>query len=282
MAKARITIEAPPGSNGVLDIKDAMQQVLDFFELLSAESDRDVYVWNLTFAGTNSPFSAEAMAVSTRPDIDVTAISATRVREAADYLDAITTGRRPLHPLDRKRVDAAKKIMRRNTRGVGRTTASFGSLRKEVLSVTPRTAEIALATVEEDVTIPAYLPANRERIEIGSIEGTIDNVTTHHGHPAIQITERKSGKTITCRIDKSLVERVSQAAGFEDVWQHRRVIVRGRISYDRSGAITRVVARDIMRITPRNMTLRDIEDTDFTDGMSSAEYLQKLREGDLG
>ncbi len=54
MKPNKITVEASPDLQGVLDIKDAMQQVIDYFALLTARGQTYI-VRNLVFASTNSP-----------------------------------------------------------------------------------------------------------------------------------------------------------------------------------------------------------------------------------
>jgi hypothetical protein len=124
--------------------------------------------------------------------------------------------------------------------------------------------------------------AVREREEIGSIEGMLLEVGADYNQPALLVKERKTGEDIWCRVDYELKHKISDEARFEDVWDRQRVVVRGRISYDSDGKITRVKAHSIVKITPRQMTINDIKDQDFTGGLSAAEYLEKLREGDLG
>ena len=46
----------------------------------------------------------------------------------------------------------------------------------------------------------------------------------------------------------SLQEEFQDKATYKDVWQHRRVIVSGRIKYDKDGDILYLVANDIRRI----------------------------------
>lgn len=280
MTKVSITVEPSAEHPDVLDVKDAMQQVLDFFELLSADDDKVRYIWNLTFAGTNSPFRADAEAVSLDPTISVSAVALSRVMEASEFLDEVSQGRLPTRTLGKRRTDAARKIMRRNTNGVGRTIAAF-ERRAAPLTVTPAIAARALAVFDavEAETFDLF-PAQRKRVEIGSVEGTLVDVGTDYNQPAIHIKERTSGKTITCRVDQ--MDDIAKSADFVDVWKHRRVIVRGKIFYDASGSIARVHARSIQRVTPREMTLRDIEDKDFTEGLNTSEYINRLREGDLG
>ena len=66
---------------------------------------------------------------------------------------------------------------------------------------------------------------------------------------------------------------------FEDVWEHRRVSIKGRISYDAEGNIARVFAESVIPLKSRTMTTHDIRDTDFTGTDSVLEYLERLREG---
>lgn len=260
-----------------------MQQVLDFFELLTADEDKQSFVWNLTYAATNSPFSAEAEAVSLDPDVDVRAIAATRIREAADYVGSLSSGVMPTRRLTKKRADAARKIFRRNIQGIGRTTATFGPAKERQFLVTPKVAAVALATVEDDEKgAPDYLPAKRDRMEVGSVEGYLEDVGTDYGVPAIHIIERKSNRRIACRVDQTLMDSIAQSADFKDVWDHRRVMVRGRVFYGTDGTIARVIARSITRVTPRQMTLHDVEDEKFTDGLPTGEYIRRLREGEIG
>lgn len=278
MTKVSITVEPSAAHPHVLDVKDAMQQVLDFFELLSADEDRVSYVWNLVFAGTNSPFRAEAEAVSLDPTVNITAIARSRVSEASEFLNDISQGRNPTHKLGKRRLDAAKKIMRRNTNGVGRTIARFE--RRPDLLLTPSIATRALAVFETfEADTFGLLPAKRDRMEIGSVEGTLVDVGTDYNQPAIHIRERKSGRTVTCRVDQILMDQIAKSADFVDVWEHRRVSIRGKIYYDAAGNITRVHARSISRISPREMTFHDLEDRGFTGDMDTAEYVDWLRGG---
>jgi len=68
----------------------------------------------------------------------------------------------------------------------------------------------------------------------------------------------------------------------KDIWQHRRVIVRGVIRYDKSGTISSINDAEIDLITPKEVSLDEITDREFTQGMSPHEYLDKFHEGNLG
>jgi len=160
---------------------------------------------------------------------------------------------------------------------------TFDLPKVEDVVVTPSIAAIALETTAREETVEfGYLPADRERTEHGSVEGVLVDVGTDYNQPAIRIVERKSGREIACRVDQSVIDEIAQAASFRDVWEHRRVRVRGKIVFDQHGKVVRVYARSITQITPRTMTLRDIEDADFTGNLTTLDYIEKLREGTLG
>ena len=94
-------------------------------------------------------------------------------------------------------------------------------------------ATIAIAALaEEENEFNSLLPKKRERQEIGSIEGVLLEVGTEYNQPAILVQERKTGKSIWCRVDAELKHAISEEARFEDVWDRRRVVVKGRIFYD--------------------------------------------------
>ena len=283
MAKAKITVQAPADRPDVLDIRDAMLQVLDFFELLTADDDKENLVWNLTLATTNSPFHAEAEAVSVRPGVDIRAIANARISEASEFMVAVGRGEKPRRQIGQRRQSAAKRVWRRNTGGIGKTTVTFDIPKVAEVIVTPFSAVLALeASARDEKAEFDYLPIARERTEHGSVEGVLLDVGTDYNQPSIRIIERKSGRTIACRVDQSVIDEIAGAASFRDVWEHRRVRVRGRIAFDQQGQIARVYARSIAHVVPRAMTFRDIEDQDFTSGLTTSEYIDKLREGTLG
>jgi hypothetical protein len=283
MPKATITVEASAERPDILDIRDAMHQVLDFFDLLTSEEDQNTLAWNITLASTNSPFTAEAEAVSIQPGVDVRAVATARINEASEFMTALIHGRAPRRPIDQRRQNAAKRFWRRNTAGIGRTTIRFDLPTVEPITVTPTFAIVALeASAKQEILRLNYLPENRQRVEFGSVEGTLENVGSDYSLPAIFIVERKSGRKIACRVEQSVFDAIAGKANYRDVWEHRRVSVRGRIAFDAEGQISRVYANTIRLLSPRTLTLRDIEDPEFTEETSTAEYLERLREGELG
>lgn len=277
-----LVVRAPAAHPEVLSVQDAMRQVLDFFDLLTPEDQaRPGLVWNLAFASTNSPLKVIGEAASLDPSVDVSVIAKTQRQVVAEQLRALASGRRPARTISKRKRDTYRRIFSRNTNGIGQTDAILGNSIVPIL-ITPAVAVTGIGALAEEREIDALVLEDRSREEIGSIEGQLLDVGTDYNQPAILIRERKTGSEIWCRVDASVKHKISEEARFEDVWDRRRVIVRGRISFDSAGAVTRVRATSVVTIETRQMTVHDIKDTNFTGGLSVNDYLDRLREGEIG
>lgn len=267
----------------VLSVQDAMRQVLDFFDLLTPEeTDGGGLVWNLTLASTNSPLTVVGEAVSTNPQVDVTVVARLQRQAVAEQLRSFTAGQRPARTVSKRRRETYRRIFNRNTNGIGRTDAILDAPSAPIL-ITPTIAVAGIsALAEEEREFDALVLDDRGREEVGSIEGQLLEVGTDYNQPAILVRERKTGADIWCRVDAALKHKISEESRFEDVWDRKRVIVRGRIYFNSMGSIVRVRATSVATVAPRQMTIHDIKDNNFTGGLSVNEYLDRLREGDLG
>ena len=114
---------------------------------------------------------------------------------------------------------------------------------------------------------------------MGSIEGTLASVDFYYRKPAIRLVERKTLASIPCELTPELAKDF-QSERIAAVWNHRRVMVRGLIYYNKTGRVLRVVATEARLIDPREVSLEEIQDASFTGGLSSLEYLSTLRDGD--
>ena len=97
--KIKVVVYPSGGADETLTVADAMQQVLDCFALLSkAEAQepgsRVKVVWRLESATTNSPFTVEAMAASSDPEIAVDRQALLARNALKDGLGLILRGRR--------------------------------------------------------------------------------------------------------------------------------------------------------------------------------------------
>lgn len=281
--RVKLVVQPSASHPDVLSVQDAMRQVLDFFELLTPEDDEAAqFVWNLKVATTNSPLTVEGEAVSLKPDLDISVLAIRQKNILEDSLNSIRQGRLPARALSKRRRTTLRRLFVRNMNGIGKTEAVLSRSSQPVL-VTPKIAEqgVRFLDVEEN-EIDTLLLKDREREEHGSIEGILLDVGTEYNQPAILVKDRKTGEDVWCRVSKEQSQEISSSATFEDVWSRRRVLVKGRIRYNKDGIISRVFADSIKSIKPRKMLTRDIADVSFADGHDTRSYLELLREGDLG
>jgi hypothetical protein len=277
--KVTVTVRASGAHPDVLTVQDAMRQVLDIFELLSSgHGGKQGVEWKLAKATTNTPFFLEGEAVSLLPAIDISVIARVQKHSVAGGLREIASGVVP-NDWEPKRLALAKSIYRRNLNGVGSTTIDFDI--GDPIQVTPAFAELAVQTLEKKIGSDLYsLPVARE--EIGSVEGVFAQLGPYRNNPALAIIEGKTRKTIWCLLSDRLQADLSDKARYEDFWKHSRVIVSGRIRYDKNGSITLVDANDVRRIEPRLVTLSRLKNSNFTSGLTTSEYLDRFRDGALG
>lgn len=280
MKPRKITVEASEDHPEILDIRDAMQQVMDYFDLLTDQGQSNV-VWNLVFASTNSPFTAEGAPV----DLRTNAPAYGQVRDHVAIIERGLSRLQEGEPLDDdfplEKRDVAKRILKRNLNGIGRTIINLED--DTFYEIRPRQAERSLAAINgEDDEEYDYLFSTFSRKEIGSIEGRIVDLSTDYDEPSIKLKEHRSGREIQCRISDEARDEIENSLTAGDVWTHRRARVRGVINYDPNGKIVRVYDSRIAFIESNDTSIGDIRDGDFTGGLPAYEYLDRLRENELG
>lgn len=271
--RIKITVR-PSGSHpDVLTIEDAMEQVLDVFKMLESAPSVE---WKLVNATTNSPLQIEAEAVSFEASVDISVVARAQKHHLARNLHDIARGVCPTDEAFKSAV--AKRFFARNLNGVGATEIDLDN--GETFFVTPRIAQAAISTLEKKPT--GLFEKTVARDEIGSIEGKLSDIGTHYNFPAVKIVEARTGDDLWCRLSDELQDQLYNKASYKDVWQHRRVIVRGRIKYNKDSKIDYVIASDVRRIDDREVSLEAIRDPSFTGGLSIVDYLDRFRDGKLG
>jgi hypothetical protein len=265
-----VRIIPPDGAEGSLSVEAAMKQVLATFALLN--SGGATTVWRLVSASTNSPLTIVA-----EGENDVVASHQKTV--FAQSMRELKMGRYPEAWKRPELQPAANTIL----------SKLIDSLGEMVVDLDDGSGPIVIAQQDAQVFegLPdAYAPqltiAVSAKNQVGSIEGLLVEVTTFRGKPAIRLQERKSKRDVTCVIPAELVESLSHIANLRDVWERRRLIVRGTILYQARGSILRVEATDVQIVEFAPRDLRSLRDPDFTAGLSAAEYLEKFRAGELG
>jgi hypothetical protein len=272
--RTKIIVEAPAEHPHVLDVRDAMQQVLDFFALLSDESEKNV-VWNLAAATTNSPLTVEGEPIDLRTNAGAYNAVQTKVEIIARGLAPVARGEDFGDEFPRDKLDTALN-------GVGATNFDFGGDEERIVISTP-IAKRFFDEIESPVeSLHSYLFSRTSRQEYGSVEGRVVDIGTDYEMPAIQLREHKSGRLIWCRIDPASRGALAETVNAGVAWDHRRVRVRGALNYDDNGKVLRVVNGTVSYIDYTEKELKDLEDDNFTSTYSISEYLDRLREGDFG
>ncbi len=279
--KVTFTIEPADGHRDVLTIQDAFQQAIDFFDLLTDEAERNV-VWKLEMASMNSPFSCQGEPIDTRTWAGAFGIVEERVEIVERNLSRVAKGEDFDESFPREKVEVAHRLLRRNTNGIGRCIAGFSDDTPPIeisQSVAKRYFAEVVAPVE---SLHSYLFSRTSRREEGSIEGRLIDIGTDYDAPAFQIEEHNTGRYLWCRVSPATLEQLGGELKANDVWKHRRVRARGTLNYDDQGNVIRVMDGAIAYIDTPLVDLDKLEDAEFTDGYPVNEYLERLREGEIG
>lgn len=277
-----VSVDAPTSRPDLLSVQDAFTHILELFELaVHSESDAEnVVVWRLVSASMKSPLTVVAEAVSARHDVNIDQIARAQKQEFARNLGELRHGRIPKVWSSGQVRKTTRDVFLRNRDGIGRTNINIDPTDEHSteIVVTPEDAEVVIRALDDTIVDTI----SKTKDQIGSIEGFLIEVGTHYNKPAIRIRERKTGADVWCIIPEEFRALIASEANFDDVWSGRRVVVHGRITYEGAGQISRVFASDVHRVELHPVGVENIRDSNFTGGLSVAEYLEKLREGNLG
>ena len=276
--RVTLKVEAPKDHPDVLAVQDAMQQVLDYFRLLTPEGkSAGEVVWRLTFATTSSPLTVVAEAVSLHTDVDVSLLAAAQIKSFARNLRDLRGGKIP-HTWSQSKANVALSVVRRTFNGIGATEVAFDDEDEAPIRIDTSAAKESLAKLQE-----APIHQFRAHSERGAVEGNLVEIMTYYNAPAILIREHGTAAEVICTINQETVDEINEAIRADDVWHRRRVSVHGMLHYDDKGKIIRVLSDSVALIpTPRDVTINELRDPDFTAGLDTIDYLERLREGELG
>jgi len=274
----KITVEPSAEHPEILDVRDAMRQVLDYFDLLTEQGSSTV-VWNLTFASTNSPFTAEGTPVDLRTQAPAYGLVESYVERVERGLRRMADGEPLGDDFPQEKRETAIRFLKRNLNGIGRTRIRVGDTEDQV-EIGQDKARRSLDLMEgTGNALYDFLYGSFARKEVGSVEGRIVDLGTDYTEPKITLKEHRTGREIACRISKEAHDEIAGILTAGDVWQHRRVRVRGVLNFDPSGKLVRVYEGRVSYIDPKETKVFDLHDPDFTGGLPAYEYLERLREG---
>lgn len=282
----RIVIHPSGADSDALTIADAMQQVLDMFELLSKaeatnEDSEATVVWQLVSASTNSPFTVEAMPISSNPEM---AVDRQAIQAAIDWVDGmehVLKAESKASWIDERAEPILKRILLRNLNGIGRTDISISSDKPSTI-IDHRSARRGQNFLERMAAEAALMVEDLTRKEYGSVEGHVSGTTTWYGRPAFVMRARLSGDEIKCVLSPMAIETIGTEHNWKESWTGSRVLVTGVCHYDDKGRIKRIDAEQLTKIISKSVEISDLRDSSFSNGQSPAEHARKAWGDDNG
>lgn len=274
------------GSGGETDaptVDDLSAQLRDYFDLLKlveqslADDGQIAIVWRVVRAETNSPitFTVEAFARQFAVNVDNRANFVVN-HALAGLQDLQTKSGRPPHFSDQA-LDVAEKLFERVTNGLQQTEIYLDDV-QAALDITPTKARVAVQNVRE-----LLQPSARPFKELGSVEGYFQSAGQDgFGRRLLHLRSRLNGDDIKCLVSGEAEKQLSHCE-IGDLWRRRRLEVIGLVHYRGPGRISHIEAHRLrfFRASVELPSTDDILDKDFTGGLSSEDYLEKLRDGRL-
>lgn len=276
--KARGEMDSPT-------VEDLLDQLRDYFDILKgveealAEDGTSALQWRIVKATSNTPIELTAEASAKHFAVDVSRRADLATRFTANGLQLLKVrGERPQYFTDKVMLKA-ERFFERVTNGLDETKITYeGDRELPPLDITPRTARVAAANVRAALT-----PPERPYKEIGSVEGTPRTIGRDgFGRLVMWLKERMTGEEVKCLLTGEAEEELGEHQ-IKEVWESRRMRVHGTLHFKGRGKLTQIEGTQIKFFRDRSdlPEVEDILDEDFTGGLSSEEYLKRLRDGEL-
>jgi hypothetical protein len=231
----------------------------------------------VTGASKNSPLAFELTAFPRRHGMNIE-------RRTKQVKEQISTGLSALRSKPERPsyftepvLEKAERLFERVTNGLSLTKIEFGD-DLPTIEITPSEAKLAARNITA-----VRRPKEKPYREIGALEGTLQRVERDgYGRPLLYVKLRVSGETIKCIARESAQSEVEHHE-IADIWENKRVRVFGTIYYKALGQIMQIELDAVQFLRPREELPRasEIVDENFTGGLKSEEYLERLRNGNL-
>jgi hypothetical protein len=277
------TIRAQNAVTDAPTVEDVLAQIGDWNSILRgveeaiAEDGASEIEWRVTGASKSSPLAFELTAFPRRHGMNIE-------RRTKQVKEQISTGLSALRSKPERPsyftepvLEKAEKLFERVTNGLSLTTIEFGD-NLPTIEITPPDAKLTARNITA-----VRKPKEKPYQEIGSVEGTLQRVERDgYGRPLLYVKLRVSGETIKCIATGSAQSEVEHHE-IADIWKNKRVRVFGTLYYKALGQIMQIESDAVQFLLPREELPRasEIVDENFTGGLKSEEYLEKLRNGNL-
>lgn len=262
---------------------DLLDQIRDYIDILRgvenavAEDGQNAIVWRVVNATRTSPLNFEFEASARHYGTDITRrvnVVARRTSEGLRALQALPE--RPPFFSD----DVLKKVEKtyeRINNGLSLSEIEFGE-GIDPVRITPVIAHSAARNAGL-----ALKPIDKPYKELGSIEGiTRGTEVDGYARRLLYVRHRLTGDVIKCILSEAALAAIGGHT-IAEAYKGLRIRVRGIIHYRALGHIAQMEVSEIVfaRVRADLPTVDDILDEDFTGGMRTEEYLERLRDGRL-
>ena len=279
----KLRISGHGGDTDAPTVEDALDQMRDLLEVLRgveeavAEDGASKIVWRIVSASKSSPLAFEIEAFPKHYGTNIDKRVGVVMTETALGLASLqTNAERPNYFTDKVLV-RAHRIFERVTNGLSQSDANFGD-GLPPLMLTPNTARTAARN-----TYNVLKPADKPYKELGSVEGLFRGAEHDgHGRRIVLVKDRVTGELIKCFVFDTALANV-EVRQIKEVWQNQRIQVSGKLHYRARGKLVQIDAYSFRFFRSRSELpqIDDIIDPDFTGGLRSEEYLDRLRSGEL-
>ncbi len=280
--RVTITIRPAASDQGLLRVRDAMQQVMDLLKIYE-EAERamaspgESFEWRLERATTNSPLTIVALAEPRDATKDIT-IHVRQVKsEVATGMRNLIEHKQPAWWMGPDAINAIRDVLVRNENGIGTTEIEAGA---ETFAINRTQAHAGLQAISgiTPISAPMEIP---DRIAWGEIQGLIVAVGTYHGKPALQL-KTDQYKFVWCILSKWLVEQFGGDHTLDEIWNGKMIGAQGDLIYAKGGKLSRIEAEEIREIGESPLVdLAAVQGPNFTGGLDPVEYLRQLWEGSV-
>lgn len=279
----RLTIRGHDPQTDAPTVEDLLAQIGDWASILHgveeaiAEDGVREIEWRVTGASKSSPLAFELTPFPRQYGTDIGRRTGQVKEQVAAGLELLRTkAERPSYFTDPV-LEKTERLFQRITNGLDLTAIEFGDNLPPV-EITPPVARAAAANA-----IAVRRPKDKPYREIGSVEGALQRVERDgYGRPVLYVKLRLDGEIVKCIARDSARGEVEHHE-IGEVWKNRRVRVFGTLYCKALGHITQVECDAVQFLRPRDELPGpdDITSENFTGGLRSEAYLERLRNGDF-
>lgn len=263
--------------------EDLLDQLRDYLEILKgvetaiADDGKNAIEWRIVDASKNSPLQIQLESFSREYAVNIDRRVDAVARGVAAGL-ALLEERAERPPFFTETVlDRVERVFERVTNGLNLSDIDFGPGIPAV-SVTPAIANSALKNARI-----VQNPVERAYSELGAVEGFFSAIERDgYGRSILRMRLRISGDVVKCILSGKALDVVDRHY-IGEVFRGQRLLVTGTVRYKALGLVSQIEANDIRFFPARSEQLGvdAILDESFTGGLTTEEYLARLRDGNL-